>query len=490
MIKSRREPESCKKQDGGYLTVYLTLILAALIPFYLLLIDGARYNGAKFEAVCAVDAGMKSIMAEYSRALYNRYHILAIDSSYGNYASGKYNTEAHLLGYIRKNLNEDKLEVSKYVFRDFFGLSARDAQIQGVRILSDENGAVFRREAVRIMKEETGLDLYEKVKSWTTFVSISGFDTADYEAEKDKADEELMTLIKASKKITESDIYDENTVNPTEVLNQNRRKGILYMVFSDTGEISNKQVNTSSLIGYRMKMNKVSIGNMDPEEEESAADKFFFDEYLLRYLGCYGDTSEGSALDYEVEYLLCGCKNDTDNLRMTANKLLLLREAANVAYLKGNAEKMLDIQAVATVTGAVLLSPELEPAIEKTLLLGWAYAESVYDVKNLFAGNRVPLIKDDSSWHYHLTEACGGANDEAASKWNGLDYKDYLRIFLLLADTDKITLRAMDMVEADMRLTEGNRLFRIDSCYTNLITFITVESSFGYDFTALRQGEY
>ena len=72
----------------------------------------------------------------------------------------------------------------------------------------------------------------------------------------------------------------------------------------------------------------------------------------------------------------------------------------------------------------------------------------------------------------------------------GLAYKDYLRIFMMLTDLDLLTARAMNMVEADIRMTDGNRNFRLDACYDKLEASVGISSSFGYKFVIERERTY
>jgi hypothetical protein len=123
-------------------------------------------------------------------------------------------------------------------------------------------------------------------------------------------------------------------------------------------------------------------------------------------------------------------------------------------------------------------------------MLGWAYAESVYDVKALLAGEKVPLLKDSESWHYDLEGALSGNLGEVQQCGEGLSYEDYLRVFMFLTGTDTLTARAMDMVEADIRLTPGNAAFRLDACYDRVEAKINITSGWGYDFELIRSVSY
>lgn len=218
---------------------------------------------------------------------------------------------------------------------------------------------------------------------------------------------------------------------------------------------------------------------------------FFFREYLLKYMGCYGAQKDTSALCYEIEYLVAGKENDTENLKSVVNRLLLLREAANTIYLFSDEEKRAEAELLALTLATLLMVPEIAELLEITLLFGWAYAESVYDVRTMLDGGRIPLLKDQSTWHYGLQGALQAQSASGGKgETKGLSYEDYLRIFLMLTDTDTLTGRAMDMVEADIRMTSGNERFRLDGCLDGVEAVIFMKSGYGYEFEIVRQKIY
>ena len=145
---------------------------------------------------------------------------------------------------------------------------------------------------------------------------------------------------------------------------------------------------------------------------------------------------------------------------------------------------------MAAAIASLLLLPEITELLKISLLLGWAYAESLYDVETLLAGGKIPLIKDDATWHYDLQGALQADTQENFQEGTGLAYEDYLRIFLMLSDTDVLTGRAMNMVEADIRQTQGNSCFRLDGCIDGLEARFLIQSTYGYEFEIIRQKEY
>ena len=479
------------RRGNAYLTVYLTLCLALILSLYLTLIEGARRNGAALEAACAAETGMQNIMAEYHRELLNQYNIFAIDSSYGTELCGRKNTEAHLMEYLKKNLSMDDVFLSEYLYRDFFGLQAVDAELTGVSILTDEKGAVFRNMAIEAVRGDVGLELLDKVQEWTSVVEVNGLDETDYDGERQRLKQSLQGYRGQEMQISETETVYLNAENPAAQLDARRSLGILRLVTGNEEGLSQKAIDSSILAGSRMKQGNVNSGNMAVEPADGLWEKFLFQEYLLRYLDCYVSEGAEGALDYQIEYLIAGKDYDTDNLKGVANRLCALREAANVIYLLSDGEKAAVITATALlICGVFSVLPGLVTVVKALLLLGWAYAESVYDVKTLMSGGRVPLIKDRTSWHYDLDSALSGADDAATGAGDGLDYRDYLRVFMMMTGLDTLTERAMNLVEADIRLTPGNAHFRMDACYTQVEASMRIESSFGYQFEILRERTY
>ena len=111
-------------------------------------------------------------------------------------------------------------------------------------------------------------------------------------------------------------------------------------------------------------------------------------------------------------------------------------------------------------------------------------------MKSLLAGGKVPIFKDDGSWHYSLSSALSGSLQDENAGGEGLAYEDYLRIFMMLSGVDTLTARAMDMVEADIRKTPGNAAFRLDGCFGALEACVRIGSSYGFRYQITRQKSY
>ena len=169
-------------------------------------------------------------------------------------------------------------------------------------------------------------------------------------------------------------------------------------------------------------------------------------------------------------------------------------------YLFVDQEKCGIAETVAIAATTLLAIPEAATLVKFAILLGWAYAEGVYDVRCLFAGQRVPLLKTDETWHYDvdglLDNILEGIFDEDTGKQDmeeqgeGLSYQDYLRILLALSSLEGQTFRMMNIVEMDIRQTSGNENFRIDGCIDRLEAEVTIESAYGYTVTVHKKIKY
>lgn len=482
-----------KTRENAYLTVYLALCITLILSLCLTLIEGVRRNGARLETEIAAEVSLQSILAEYHRELFYQYNIFAVDSSYGTVLPGKANTEKHLEYYLERNLNYKDVFLGSFLYRDFFALAPQEVSVTKASLLTDGGGAVFRSCAADAIRDDVGLNLLTELQDWMQDIRVNGLEERNVEEEKSSLDGEIQEYDGMEIDIGEEEPYILHVSNPTDSLEEQRRKGILKLVLEDDSQLSANAIQTEGLVMDRMSRGQISQGNMALKqlpEGEQLLERFFFQEYLLRYMGHYGQESDEDALRYQIEYLVAEKESDVENLTAVLKRICAIREVSNLLYLLSDSEKRGEAELVAALVCDLALVPELAPVLEAAILLGWAYAESIYDVKTLIAGGRIPLMKDTASWHYSLGNALTGALDEKDDNGTGLSYEDYLRIFMMCTDIDVLTARAMNMVEADIRMTPGNGAFRLDGCYAGLEAYIKVESGYGFDFEMTRQKCY
>lgn len=480
-----------RREAGGYLTIYIALTLTVMISLCLTLIEGARRNSIRFETECIMDIGMNSILAEYHRELFEQYNLFYIDSSYGSSHPSYYNTEARLKFYLEQNMNPENVSYVDFLYKDLIGLNLKDIWLTEVALATDMEGRRFQKKAAEAIWDDSGMQLLENVTEWVATIDNYGLLERDLEKEKEEVDKKLAALNGKEKELSENQWITIEVKNPTQHLNDMRAKGVLRWVLPEGAVISGQKVDLTQYISSRRKWGKVNQGNSLQNVEISPLESVLFHEYMIRYSGCYGDPKEGSLLQYQTEYIIAGESSDEDNLKQVAMTISGLREVANVIYLNNCSSKMLAVEAMAKVLAFAIFTPEAESLFKSTIVLGWAYLESIYDTKVLLAGGKVPLMKNDADWHYDFDSIFTSVKMDVKDKnKKGMAYEDYLRVLLYLSNQEKITYRFMDLMEMDIRMTEGNQAFRMDACIDRVGARAEVQSGYGYEYSIERKKEY
>ena len=104
--------------------------------------------------------------------------------------------------------------------------------------------------------------------------------------------------------------------------------------------------------------------------------------------------------------------------------------------------------------------------VSELLSAAWSLAEGMSDVRILLDGGYVPLLKEEADWQLSLEKAAGGW--KKSNRMNGCDrergnsYEDYLRICLYYQPADRLSYRAMDVIQWNIRRLDGS--FRMDAC--------------------------
>ncbi len=502
----KRREKSRRQVVGGYLTVYMALSLWVMLSLFFVLLDGIRQSTVRMESQIIADIGMDSILAEYHRELFERYGLLFVDISYGTREADISNMEEHLRSYLEKNCESREVFLGDWLYRDLLELSVAESKIMGLAYATDQRGSVFYERAVEASKQTLGISYLESALEWLDQMINAGLIERNPEEEKEQLDEVLAeydqtVTVKDGQQVT------IEVENPTRKLNEQKKEGILKLVVSGEASVSRASVSTGNLVSSRYRNNLVSQGNWSFEEgggnRKDIGECLLFHEYMLANTSCYTNldheieedetaiteekTSESNSdiLKYQTEYVLAGHGQDVENLKEVVHRILLIREAANLVYLLQDETKVSQAQAVAAGIAAACASPELEPVLKGVILLGWAYAESIYDVRQLLSGRHVVLFKTADTWKLGIEsalEGIGQGSSEEEGKEDsaeGLDYQDYLRVLLLLGEEETQTFRMMDVIEMNIRSLPGNFGFRMDACVDRISAQIVINSAYG-----------
>lgn len=425
----------------GSVTVFASCLLLLILSAVFVFLEAARVSG--LAGYAAMDRGQtrNSLLAEYSRPLWQSYGILGLDASYGTETFDLALVQNRALYLSDENLQEDdryvadrginpkgkkdiRFENSGKNTWELYSIRLRNMDITAYQLASDDEGTAFRRQAADRMKKEISTDLLQ---------SLYELVTGKKEGTEKKGTE--------TKKAQVSLYEFTQTDNPLETVEEMRAKGILRLVMPDK-KISAKSLNLAQTLSHR----KLQIGNWKEESGDGWQDRLLFQQYVMKYFGRADSTGSDRSLEYEVEYILNGKASDKANIKATVNKLLAIREAANFAFLQKDPVRKAAAEAAASVLAAIIVQPELIPVFQQSILAAWAYAESVSDVRLLMNGQQVSLVKTEEQWHTDLRNL---GKPYSGEQKTGMSYEEYLQMLLWLMRPKTVTYRSMDLIEAN-----------------------------------------
>lgn len=474
---------------GGYLTVYLALSFTILLTLVLTLIDGSRISAERMRSEAVTDIALNAVFSEYNRELLKQYDLIFIDTGYGTAHPSEENTNEHFRQYIKKNYEVLPESILPGALNMYAGTAA-ECSVSECGYASDDNGAEIKRQIADYMEYVPSGWITEKLIPDVGQIRGSGMGSRDVEAERADNRSDIDTMSSQTVKDSNGVEREIELDNPADAAGTAHSIGVLSMTAPKGREISRKVVNPSCYISHRQK----NEGSGMCAEEKACArrySKVLLEEYLFRKMGCYDMDKQGSVLKYQLEYILCGKGSDWDNLEGTAERMLVWREAVNAAYVFSDSEKIAEAEAMAAALSAVTMLPELLEPVKISILFAWSFLESMQDIKVLLNGGKEPVVKTAGTWQTNLEDIVniGGAlKDDGGGE--GLDYDEYLAAMLYLESEDQVLMRAMDVMEMDVRHTPGNMYFCMDRCLDNLMADVSIEGTLGHDYVIRRRYGY
>lgn len=229
-------------------------------------------------------------------------------------------------------------------------------------------------------------------------------------------------------------------------------KGIVALVTESTKNIS---------------QNAISTTNLPSRLEENSSGNLYDKAMLLAYgnvkFGNFLETKKNTALKYEIEYLIAGESSDSDNLAETIKQIIAIRNVVNIGVLLADSVKMQEITTIATSVAAVTGLPFMEVVAKALLIEVLALAESIYEVKLLLKGGRIPTVKTKKDWNTDLDNLLMEPDNKDEKK--GMDYIAYCNVILLQQPISKVTYRMMDLIQENVQY-RYNSEFLMEKCFT------------------------
>ena len=477
-----------RKEYDGYITVYLALTLGIMISLITTMLAGARMRTVRFQTECVTDIGLESIFAEYHREMLNRYGLLFIDSSYGTGSGSEEAVKSHLLHYM--NLNFDAVK-KNMAGRDLTASHADNAVIDGVAFATDGRGSVLDYQIDRYMKVKYGLGYIPVFKNDTEDLNSYLDQYEDYHSSRESAHGTVDSLIEEYNSQLPEDEEPYSISNPADSVEDLSDSNVLFYALGDTSGMPFRSTDPGLLISHRSYREGAGLRDYQ-EVPKGMTFKALLIDYIYDKCGYYKNEKPDTALSYEIEYILEGKGSDIENMESIATKIFKIRYAVNMAYLLSNDEKKAEAEALALAATAAIGQPELEDAVTYTILFAWGYAESAKDIRILYDGHGLTMIKTDATWNTPLAILVDfkAHLSEYVPPEGNMDYKKFLDIFLAAKSIEDINFGLMDIMEADIRRSPGNCGFKIDDQVYQLFADINVSSGYGYGCSIRRFYSY
>lgn len=430
--------------EKGEVTAYLSLIFILLISFVGGIMEAASVQMAKNYRRADMNRAIESVFAEYQKELLEEYGIFALE---GSYESGSYSEET-----IKNRL-------------DFYGAQGIRQSVSRIEFLTDHGAEAFCGQVEAYMKHKYGLNLLQDKIGMTDVWKQQEEQAKDCEKDEIKQQKELSGLLQEN----EGRLPAEE--NPIEHVEQLKKSSLLDLIMPKDKPVSQKTINLGNTLSFR-ELNCGYGDFSDVAEEGGTLTSLILGEYLLEQFSNGAGEPGAGALDYQLEYILAGKGSDRENLEAVAGKLILLRFVPNYMHLQGSSTKKAEAEALALTLCSLLAVPAITEAAAQVILLAWAYGESLMDMRSLLRGNKVPLVKTDDSWQLSLSGLMklgqeGDLNDGKDTQ-GGLPYKEYLRILLFLEKKETTAMRALDMIEQNLRTEHGLAFFKADQCISKI----------------------
>lgn len=482
-MQARFTIKAINSQDG-YLTVYLSLIFGIVLSLVLTLVEGAALGASRAQAELVADLGMDSAFAEYHREILNQYELFFLDTSYGEADGGLGSTQEHLLDYMEYNMTPKK-EMNMGGC-SLLTLENVQLNINEVSFATDDNAAAWKVQAVNYMKSVYGGDLVSTVKGYVDVVNGNQMAVRDIKGEVSENKAAFEEALKENEIIEYTgETEGGNSYSQiTDVFDSITGSGLLSIVMPSGKTISGTSVDTSKYFTSRKNAGNVNKGiglHEGVSKADGIDDEIIFNEYLMKMYGNYANPKEEGHLDYQIEYILYGKDSDEANLRECVEKIYAIRAVSNMLYLMSDSWKYNEVHSLALAICTILLVPQLADVLTLIILGIWALAEAIVDVRSLLNGEKVPLLKSSSDWNLDLGSLLSFDFLRTGGNSHGLEYQDYLRVLLALQNPEEKVNRSLDIVEMDIRATDGNENFRIDRCIDYM------EVNFGFVDTRGRE---
>lgn len=477
----------------GVITVYLSLVFMLLVSLLLVLLESSRVYIIGTMSDRYADMAAEMVFAGYVQPLAEQYDLLAVDMGNGQQKLEDFEK------YLKLNLEN---EGNNHRVMNMYGKVKMEG-ISNVRTLKDHHWKSLKSQAAdyeKVIAVSKGVDkmqevigqlknsgINEKAEDYLNDLESKGeeMDAAESEMEENESESEVLD----GEEPEEPEMED-----PRKGIASWMKSGVLNLVMDDK-EVSGRKINTSGCSWQTSGTNRLEpmedfdeydnvtdymknqglLGqiqdSMGDQEEKMLLNLYINDKFQSMAGSNQSEENQNdTVLKYEYEYILFGKNNDRENLENAVMSICTLRTFLNLIYVYTSPSKNAELQKAIKSMKLLKKVPVAGEVIKLLIMACWSAAEAVVDCAGLAEGGKVPLIKSKSSWNLSMDDlqgiAKGGkrAADYFHDSGKGLDYNQYLMIFMFLMPSEKKMGRMSQLIECNIRLVDGYEDFSLARC--------------------------
>ncbi|MBR1865548.1 MAG: pilus assembly protein [Lachnospiraceae bacterium] len=457
--------------NRGQTTIFFSLMISVLFLFTLTSLEAGRIYMSRVKVRTAVHSACSNLMADYHSELFERYHLLFLDPTYGTGSEAA--VEEKLADYLECDLNvEDGPTIYQFTLDELAAISQDPILEDNMEFLRQQiveyektEGLVHKADGLKAKMQEDNSDVEGAARE----TEINGVEFPESE----NTDEEH------GKKQSSSEVSD-----PRDLLTDGLKNGLLAFVLPGDQSISKESyaINDPPSRLYQEQEEKKRDSNfqdilsLKDLLKEAAGEKSYsglveqaaFVDYVGSLFGNAVNPDEASVIQCEVEYILKGKDSDYENLQAVVEELTWIRMPVNYAYLLSDTKKKSE---ALTLAAAICTATGTEPMMEvvKYLLLGcWSYGETIYEMRQLLSGEAIAYVKTQETWNTDLKTLSGTGT--TAKVEHGMQYEDYLMLLLAKKSGKHLTCsyaRMLDLIGCNLQKEDED--FHIADCVGGMV---------------------
>ena len=471
--------------NKGQITVFLSLILSALLLLGLFAVRICKFYTAKARACMAVDSAISDIKSEYNSYIFEHYHILLFDKT--DYGRGEAAVEEFFGDSVKDNLDYGQ-NLAYVAITDFDLLTDNNCEALKSQIEDYAAYAALDYTGDAIMSKTGGKDavMDEKILEKMNVDINANNETAENNSPSDGSE--------LTNQGNDPDGDNNKTIkkkedDPRRFTKNIGKVGILFFVAPEDLKISSDIVDLSECPSWKLSagadfnnlndsFNSYSRLKKDLKKNTAWNNSIIEAGCGLAYArevfnsAVNQDKNEDTVFKFELEYLACGKSSDYLNLKNAVNRICVIRFPINFTYLLSDTARMTRVKEIAYSLSFATAVPE---PILKYLIAGcWSYVEALSDVRILLDGKKCEFKKSNSNWKTDINHLSSSLKEKQNGEGKGMSYEDYLLILMAL-DMDASYRRMLDVMQLNARRIYPD--FKMENAAVGLTVDVSIESS-------------